>query len=55
MKRFLTLPLQNFMPSSYFPDSGSSIVYMGLLNLDGSFDYTITNVNNNYVIIYGTF
>lgn len=24
-------------------------------NLDGSFDYTIDNVNHNPVIIYGTF
>lgn len=28
---------------------------MGLHNLDGSFDYTIQNVNNNPIILYGTF
>jgi hypothetical protein len=55
MRSFLTLPPQKFMPSSYFPASGSSIAHMGLHNLDKSFDFTVQNVNNNPVIIYGTF
>jgi hypothetical protein len=54
-RRFLTLPPQNFVPNSYFPDSESSIANMGLHNLDGRFNYTIQNVNDNPVIIYGTF
>jgi len=55
MRRFLRLPEASFLPSEYFPDSGSSIAKMGLHNLDGSFEYTIENVNHNPVIIYGTF
>jgi hypothetical protein len=55
MRSFLTLPPHNFLPSSYFPASGSSIAHMGLHNLDRSFDYTIQNVNNNPIILYGTF
>ncbi len=54
-RRFLSLPPHKFVPNSYFPDSGSSIANMGLHNLDGSFNYTVQNVNNNPVIIYGTF
>ena len=55
MRRFLDLPRPPFVPSEYFPDTGSSIEAMGLHNLDGSFEYTVENVNHNPVIIYGTF
>jgi hypothetical protein len=55
MGRFLELPGPTFLPSSYFPDTGSSIPRMGLHNLDATFDYTVDHVNHNPVLIYGTF
>lgn len=55
MRHFLDLPPDRFMPEKYFVDNDSSIKAMGIHNLDGSFDYTVENVNHNPVIIYGTF
>jgi hypothetical protein len=55
MRHFLDLPPDRLIPEKYFPDNDSSIAAMGLHNLDGSFDYTVDNVNHNPVIIYGTF
>ncbi|HEX8247666.1 MAG TPA: hypothetical protein VF599_05825 [Pyrinomonadaceae bacterium] len=55
MRHFLDLPPDRFIPEKYFPDNDSSIAAMGMHNLDGSFDYTVDNVNHNPVIIYGTF
>lgn len=55
MRPFLQLPPNSFLPASYFPDVDSSIVYMGLHNLDGNFRYDVQNVNHNPVIIYGSF
>lgn len=55
MRPFLQLPPDSFLPASYFPDVDSSIVYMGLHNLDGKFTYEVQNVNHNPVIIYGSF
>jgi hypothetical protein len=55
MGRFLALPEPCFLPSNYFPDTGSSIPFMGLHNLDSDFEYAVYNVNHNPVIIYGTF
>lgn len=55
MRHFLDLPPDRFIPEKYFPDNDSSIAAMGMHNLDGSFAYTVENVNHNPVIIYGTF
>jgi hypothetical protein len=55
MQHFMDLPPDRFIPEKYFPDVDSSIAAMGMHNLDGSFDYTVDNVNHNPVIIYGTF
>lgn len=55
MRPFLDLPPDRFIPEKYFPDNDSSIAAMGMHNLDGSFNYTVDNVNHNPVIIYGTF
>ena len=55
MRHFLDLPPDRFIPEKYFPDNDSSIAAMGMHNLDGSFEYTVENVNHNPVIIYGTF
>jgi len=55
MRRFLKLPADKFVPKNTFTDTGSSIVAMGLHNLDGKFKFTIDSVNHNPVLIYGTF
>lgn len=55
MRNFLSLPPDPFVPAKYFPDNDSSIAAMGMHNLDGSFKYTVANVNHNAVIIYGSF
>ncbi|MEM7074658.1 MAG: hypothetical protein AAF484_06200 [Pseudomonadota bacterium] len=55
MRRFMALPEPCFLPATYAPDMGSAIPAMGLHLLDGSFDYTLDNVNENAVVIYGTF
>jgi hypothetical protein len=55
MRHFLDLPPDRFIPEKYFPDNDSSITEMGMHTLDGSFKYTVDNVNHNPVIIYGTF
>ena len=55
MRNFLSLPPDPFVPTKYFPDNDSSIAAMGMHNLDGSFKYTVPNVNHNAVIIYGSF
>jgi hypothetical protein len=55
MRHFLDLPPDRFIPEKYFPDNDSSIALMGMHTLDGSFNYTVDNVNHNPVIIYGTF
>jgi hypothetical protein len=55
MRNFLSLPPDPFVPTKYFPDNDSSIAAMGMHNLDGSFMYTVPNVNHNAVIIYGSF
>lgn len=55
MRRFLKLPADKFVPKNTFTDTDSSIVAMGLHNLDGKFKFTIDSVNHNPVLIYGTF
>jgi hypothetical protein len=55
MLRFLKLPAEKFVPKNTFTDTGSSIVAMGLHNLDGKFEFTVDSVNHNPVLIYGTF
>ena len=55
MRPFLQLPSEGFLPANYFPDVDSSIVYMGMHNLDGNFKYDVQTVNHDPFIIYGTF
>jgi hypothetical protein len=55
MRRFLALPLAQFVPPGYFPDTGSSIPMMGLHLLDGRVHFTVDEVNHNPVLLYGTF
>jgi hypothetical protein len=55
MRRFLLAPPPADVPLGYFPDVGSSIPEMGLHLLDGYVHYSITEVNNHPVLIYGTY
>jgi len=55
MQSFLAVPPQSLMPPNYFTDSGSPITEMGLHNLDALMNYTIQNVDETPVILYGSF
>jgi hypothetical protein len=55
MRRFLMAPPAADVPRGYFADVGSSIPEMGLHLLDGYVHYSITEVNNHPVLIYGTY
>ncbi len=55
MRRFLALPVAQFVPPGYFPDPGSSIPLMGMHLLDGHVHFTVDKVNHNPVLLYGTF
>lgn len=55
MRQFLKVPLGDFVPKGTFTDNDSSITAMGIHNLDGTFNYTVENVNHNPIIIYGSF
>lgn len=55
MRRFLKIPRARYFPSTYRPDLGSSIPFMGLHLLDQRYDYTVPYVDHHPVLIYGTF
>ena len=55
MRRFLLMPPPADVPSGYFPDTGSSIPEMGLHLLDGHVRYSLAEVNNHPVLLYGSY
>lgn len=55
MRRFLLGPPPAYVPSGYFPDTGSSIPEMGLHLLGGHVHYSITEVNHHPVLLYGSY
>lgn len=55
MRRFLKLPAVRYFPSTYRPDIGSSIPFMGLHLLDQRYRYTVPYVDHHPVLLYGTF
>jgi hypothetical protein len=55
MRRFLLEPPPADVPSGYFADTGSSIPEMGLHLLDGHVHYSIAEVNQHPVLLYGSY
>jgi hypothetical protein len=55
MRRFMDLPAAPFLPTGYFPDTGSEIPMMGTHVLDGEATYTVAAVDHHPTLIYGTY